>query len=281
MSLKQQTIKNTIEFSGKGLFTGQMASVRLCPAAPGSGISFRRTDLPNAPLIPAHIDFVKSDVRCTRLEQGAASVQTVEHLLAAFKGLNIDNVLVEISGPEVPIFDGSAKPFVEYFLKSGIEEQTEDRAEFSLKAPVSWSEGDVHLIAVPSDRFQVSYTLHYPTSPYLRTQFYTFICEPEVFAKEIAPCRTFALYEEIAPLIAIGRLKDAGLENGVVIQGDRVLNPEGVRFPDEMVRHKILDLIGDLSLVGKSIKAHIIALRSGHRAHQAFAKQILSELNAT
>ncbi len=278
MSSKQRTIKSDIEFSGRGLFTGQPATVRIRPSAAGSGITFQRMDLAGAPCIPAHIDFVKADVRCTRLEQGGASVQTVEHLLAALKGMNVDNALVEISGQEIPIFDGSAKPFVEYLLNAGIEEQAEDRQLFQLTAPVSWVDGDVHLIAIPSDRFQLSYTLHYPTSPYLRTQFYSFVCEPQTFAQEIAPCRTFVLYEEIAPLIASGRLKDAGLENGVVIQGDKVLNPEGVRFPDEMVRHKILDLIGDLALTGRFMKAHIIALRSGHRAHQAFAKQLLNEL---
>lgn len=278
MSLKQRTIKNTVEFSGRGLFTGQPASVRLCPAAAGSGIVFQRMDLTGAPSIPAHVNFVKPDIRCTRLELEGASVQTVEHLLAALKGLEIDNVLVEIKGQEVPIFDGSAKPFVDYLLSAGIEEQSEDRSVFELTAPVSWTEGDIHLVAVPSDHFQVSYTLHYPTSPYLRTQFYTLACDPTRFAEEIAPCRTFVLYEEVAPLIAKGLLKDAGLENGVVIQGDRVLNPEGVRFPDEMVRHKILDLIGDLALTGRYIKAHIIALRSGHRAHQAFAQQLLNEL---
>lgn len=277
----QKTLKKDIAFSGKALFTGCDVVVRLCPGPIDQGILFKRIDLPDSPVIPAKIENVKDAIRCTMLEKEGASVQTVEHLLAAIRGAEIDNLTIEISGPEVPIFDGSALEFVQMIRQAGVLDQTAEKPITTLSSPISWSNGDMHLIALPAEEYRISYTLHYPESPYLRSQYYSITLDCEKFEQEIAPCRTFTLYEDVAPLIENGVLKGGGLENGVVIKGTKVMNPEGVRFPDEMVRHKILDVIGDLSLVGFPFLAHIVAIRSGHAANHAFAHQLVNHMRRT
>jgi len=277
----QKTLKKEIVFSGKALFTGRDVVVRLCPASINHGILFKRVDLPGSPVIPAKIEYVKEAMRCTMLEKEGVSVQTVEHLLAAVRAAEIDNLTIEISGPEVPIFDGSALEFVQMIRQAGVLEQTAEKQIAALMAPVSWSNGDIHLIALPAEEYRISYTLHYPQSPYLRSQYYSIALDYEKFEQEIAPCRTFTLYEDVASLIERGILKGGGLENGVVIKGTEVMNPEGVRFPDEMVRHKILDMIGDLALIGFPFLAHIIAIRSGHAANHAFAHQLVNHMRRT
>lgn len=272
----QKTLKREVVFSGKGLFTGQQAAVRLIPAPVNTGVVFKRTDLPGTPLIPAQLEYVKEAIRCTMLENGGASIQTVEHLLGALYGLEVDNLSIEISGPEVPIFDGSARQFSQMICEAGLLEQAAKKEIATLIEPVSWSNGDTYLVALPSLEYRISYTLCYPQSPYLRSQYFSIPIDCKKFEQEIAPCRTFTLYEDIALLIEKGVLKGGGLENGVVIKGTEVMNPEGVRFSDEPVRHKILDMVGDLALMGFAFVAHIIAIRSGHAANQAFAKQLVN-----
>ncbi|MFS8564029.1 MAG: UDP-3-O-acyl-N-acetylglucosamine deacetylase [Rhabdochlamydiaceae bacterium] len=271
----QKTLKKEVVFSGRGVFEGQDAVVRLIPAPPDTGIVFKRVDLEGHPLIPAQLDFVSPSTRCTKLEQGEAGILTVEHLMAALRGADIDNLYVEVSGPEIPILDGSSLLFSQMIQSAGVIEQDKKKTVYKLLQPLSWSQGDTHIIALPSEEYRISYTLHYPQSPYLRSQYYSYVVSSKNFLKEIAPSRTFVLYEEIEFLIQKGILKEgASLENGVVIKGDQVLNPGGVRFPDEMVRHKILDMIGDLSLMGTSFVAHIIAIKSGHAANHLFGKEL-------
>lgn len=274
MVLKQKTLKKEVVFHGKSLFLGQDVAVRLIPAAPNTGIIFRRSDLPDMPIIAAKTEQVKDATRCTKVSEGNHSVQTIEHFMAAVQASEIDNLIVDISGPEMPIFDGSAEPFIRFIDQAGVMEQDESKAVYVLEQPVSWNQGDMHLVAVPSEEYRISYTLHYPQSPYLRSQYYSCVVKPEIFRKEIAPCRTFTLYQEIAPLIEKGLLKHANLDCGVVIDGEKVLNPEGVRFPDEMVRHKILDIIGDFALLGCTFCAHIIAIKTGHAANHVVAKEL-------
>lgn len=276
--MKQQTLKKEVVFSGLGIFTSTKPVVRLCPAPIGTGIVFRRVDLQGKPEVAASLENVQETPRCTCLKAGEASIHTVEHLLAALKASDIDNLVIEISGPEVPISDGSSALFVKLIHEAGVLQQEEKKEIKRLKQPLHWSQGDVHLVALPAEEYRISYTLHYPHSPYLKSQYYSVAIDREKFTNEIAPCRTFCLYEEIEPLIKSGILKGGGLENGVVIKGETVLNPEGVRFPDEMVRHKILDVVGDLSLIGFPFFAHIIAIRSGHSSNRAFAKQLAKEL---
>lgn len=274
MDLKQKTLKKEIVFNGTSLFMGLDVVVRLIPAVTDTGIVFRRVDLPHKPMIPAQTEQVQDAIRCTKVVVGEDSVQTIEHFMAAVRASEIDNLVVEISGPEMPIFDGSSLPYMKMFDEAGVVDQEDGKNVYILDQPVSWTQGDMHMIALPSDEYRVSYTLHYPQSPYLRSQYYSCVVKPDTFRSEIAPCRTFTLYKEIAPLIEKGILKNAVLDCGVVIDGDKVLNPEGVRFPDEMVRHKILDIIGDFALLGCTFHAHLIAIKTGHAANHSVAKEL-------
>jgi UDP-3-O-[3-hydroxymyristoyl] N-acetylglucosamine deacetylase len=274
----EQTLRAPILFSGNGLFTDQEVEVKISPASEGHGIIFERSDLPSKPQIPATLEYVQGTNRCTTLGSGRVVIHTVEHLLAALKAADINNALIEISGSEVPILDGSALPFCEMVKKAGIQQQKSKKPIVKLSTPCYWSHGDTHIVALPSDELRISYTLHYPSSKLLGSQYYSAIVTEDLFLHELAPARTFCLYEEAAQMKEKGLLKGAGLENGVLIKDDVVLNPEGLRFSDEMVRHKVLDLIGDLSLIGTPFIAHLIAVRSGHTANHAFAKELAALL---
>ena len=275
---RQKTLKTSIAITGSGLFTAEGATLTIYPASSGTGIRFQRSDLPGKPEIIADLDHVVSTPRCTILGNKRVTIHTVEHLLSALKGMGVDNALLELNGPEVPILDGSAEPFVEAIGKAGLEEQKETHKIHFLKTPIYWTSGDIHLVALPSLQNRVSYTLHYPESSLLRSQYFSTLITPNEFAKEIAPSRTFCLYEEIAPFIANGLIKGGGLENAVIIKNDLVINSEGIRFSDEMVRHKVLDLIGDFSLIPHSFCAHIIAIRSGHASNVAFARELSNHI---
>lgn len=274
---KQRTFQRCISAHGIGLFSGEKVSIRLCPAEGNTGIIFQRVDLPHRPKLHARSEFVQGTPRCTIIGNGKDSVQTVEHLLAALRAYEIDNLLIEISGGEVPIFDGSSREFVSLIEAGGICELEADKTIFKLKTPIYWSQKDTHLIALPSDEYRISYTLHYPQSETIGTQYYSFAIDSERFKNEIASSRTFSIYEEIAPMIEKGLFNGGSLDNAVIIKDDAVVNPEGLRYSDEMVRHKILDLIGDLSLV-PPFRAHLIAVRSGHTSNNAFAKELFNHI---
>jgi len=275
-SRKQRTLKEPVSYSGIGIHTGRCAAVRLLPAAAGTGIVFKRVDLPDGPLIPATVEHVADTSRSTTLGIGDVRIHTVEHLLAPLSVYGIDNVLIEINTIEPPVADGSSAPFVEMIEKAGIVEQEEEIAVASLTAPLYWSEKEIHIVALPSDSFRVSYTLSYPGSRVLSSQYRSLEITPESFKNEIAPCRTFSRYEEVSMLMDLGLIKGGSLDNAVIVKDDVIFSKGGLRFPDEMARHKILDLIGDLSLVGAPFTAHIIAIRSGHQANFHFAKQLQS-----
>ncbi len=263
---------------GIGVFSGQEVKLSLCPNEKETGIIFKRTDLPEQPELHARLEFVQATPRCTVIGDGKISVQTVEHLLSALSAYGIDNAIIEISASEVPIFDGSALEFVEMIEKAGVCDLEGEKKTVKIQAPLFWSKGDIHLIAIPSDELRFSYTLHYPQSSAIGTQYYSFLLSQEGFKKEIAPSRTFSVYEEIAPMIEKGLVKGGSLTNAVIVKENKILNSEGLRFPDEMVRHKILDLIGDLSLVPVLFLAHIIAIRAGHSSNNAFAKELFNQI---
>ena len=277
MAETQTTIKRPITFEGVGLFTGESVCLRLIPADPNQGILFRRIDLPGKPTIPARLAFVRDSIRCTKIASETASVLMVEHLLSALSGSGIDNLTIEIGGPEIPAGDGSAQIFLDLIQEAGITTQDAKRVVFTITKPIFFSQNETHLFAIPNDEFRISYTLHYPGSGLLGSQYFSVAVKEEVYKNEIAPSRTFSLYEEITPLMERGLLKGGGLQNAIVIKDDRVMNPEGTRYPNEMVRHKILDLIGDLFLLGGRLKAHVFAIRSGHATNLAFANLILKE----
>ena len=268
----QKTIQDVIEISGIGLFTGEKTSLRLLPAPAKTGIVFRRMDLEAKPLIAATLDNVSETPRCTILSCAEVKVRTVEHLLSALYAFGIDNLFVEITGAEVPAGDGSSSIFINALQKTQLVEQETDCDVYTLNQMVSFTENDIHMVALPSQHLRISYTLHYPTSNYLRSQYVSFVVTPETFYNQIASSRTFSLYEEIEPLLQKGLIKGGGLDNAVIIKEDKIMNPEGVRFKDEMARHKVLDLIGDLSLLGRRFSADILAVRSGHSSNISFAK---------
>jgi UDP-3-O-[3-hydroxymyristoyl] N-acetylglucosamine deacetylase len=278
VSRKQRTLKNVAEYSGIGLHTGAEVTMRFVPTKEGMGISFKRVDLPGQPIIPATVEYVCANMRNTTLGIADVRIHTVEHVLAAIRAYNIDNIMIEINGIEPPVGNGSSDIFIDMIETSGIVEQESSTPIVKLSHPVYWSEGEIHLVAIPSDCYRISYTLNYPDTRLLKSQYYSFALTSETFKQEIAPCRTFSLYEEVSMLMDRGLIKGASLDNAVVIKDDTILSKGGLYFADEMVRHKILDVIGDLSLIGFDIQAHIIAIRSGHASNVAFARKLFNSI---
>jgi len=272
----QRTLKRSVAFSGIGLHTGEEVSMRFLPAKEGTGILFKRTDLPGHPIIPATIEYVCANARNTTLGIANVRIHTVEHVLAAIRAYNIDNLCIELDGIEPPVGNGSSDIFVSMIEEAEALEQEGVIPIVKLRSPLYWSEGDIHLVALPSEGYRISYTLNYPETKLLKSQYFSTIINHESFKREIASCRTFSLYEEVSTLIDRGLIKGASLDNAVVIKDDTILSKNGLFFPDEMVRHKILDVVGDLSLVGFDFQAHIIAIRSGHASNVAFARKLFN-----
>lgn len=261
----QHTIQREVSIRGIGLHTNQRVTVTIKPAPVNHGIMFKRVDLKDAPLIPAHISYVldlTKSLRRTSIGMNDVEVHTIEHLMACFAALKIDNALVEIDGMEVPGLDGSALPFLEVLMEAGIVEQPALRRIYQLKEPIWVEDGDASLTALPSNELKISYLLNY-NHPQLQAQYVTCVLDKEVFLKEIAPSRTFCLEEEVEPLRQIGLGKGADYSNTVVVGKTGVIN-NTLRFKDEPARHKVLDLIGDLYLLGCALEANIIAIKSGH-----------------
>lgn len=271
---KQRTVDRPVSFSGMSLHTGEAVDISFHPAKMNSGIVFCRSDLPSKPTIKCCVENIKETSRNTTIGSADIRLHTVEHVLAAICAYEIDNLYVEVNGSEPPVGNGSSDIFVDMIERAKVVEQEATIAVRSLNYPIYHSEEETHLVALPCDRFKVSYTLSYPANPLLKAQFFSIDITPENFKKEIACCRSFGLYEEIDPLIERGLAKGCSLANVVVIKEDVALSKEGLFFSNEMVRHKILDLVGDLSLVGFPFLAHIIAIRSGHSSHKIFSKKL-------
>lgn len=274
----QKTLKKEVSYSGVGIHTGKEVTIRFCPAAENTGIRFQRMDLPGKPIIPAAVEYVQDTSRSTMIGVGDCSIQTVEHVLAALNAYQIDNLCIQVTENETPISDGSSNTFVKLIEDAGVQTQNDVKNVVYLKEPIYFSDGMTHLVALPSNEYRISYTLHYPKNKLIGSQYYSIAVDEQSFKDEIASCRTFVLYKEIKALMEKGLIKGGSLENAVVIKEDVVLCKEGLRFPDEMVRHKILDLIGDLSLVGIPFMAHIIAVRSGHTSNVQLGKQLIKHL---
>ncbi|MDI6784029.1 MAG: bifunctional UDP-3-O-[3-hydroxymyristoyl] N-acetylglucosamine deacetylase/3-hydroxyacyl-ACP dehydratase [bacterium] len=270
---KQRTIKRAAVYSGVGLHTGNETTIVFHPAAVNSGIRFVRTDLEFAPEIPCDIDHVIDVARGTTLGNDSVKVHTVEHILAAIAGLSIDNLRIEVNANEPPVADGSSLPFVEKLQEAGVVEQDAPKRYFELKEPVWLSfADDVYLVILPADELKITYTVAYE-HPLLKSQFASFVVNNGVFAKEIAPARTFCFLHEVELLREQGLIKGGNLNNAVVIGDDTILN-DTLRFDNEFVRHKILDLVGDLYLLGQPIKAHLIVVKSGHASNVKLVQKL-------
>lgn len=294
--MKQRTIKEPVTRSGVGLHTGSVVNITFNPAPEDHGFKFVRTDLENRPVVNADVNRVISTDRNTCLQVGDAQVKTVEHALSALRGMGIDNILVEIDGPEVPIMDGSAFPFVEALLEAGIVEQEVDREYFVIEEPIVYrsEDGTTEIMALPSDHFEITTMIDFD-SPVLGQQ-YASLNNMEDYAREIAPCRTFVFLHELEALIDRDLIKGGDLENAIVIVDrpvkqstlnglatklgkpsievaeEGILNTLKLQFKNEPARHKLLDIIGDTALLGKPIKGRIIATKPGHRANIEFTK---------
>ncbi|MCB2230696.1 bifunctional UDP-3-O-[3-hydroxymyristoyl] N-acetylglucosamine deacetylase/3-hydroxyacyl-ACP dehydratase [bacterium] len=300
MFQKQRTIKHEISFSGVGLHTGNQCTMTFKPADTDHGIRFVRTDLSGHPSVIADIDHVVDISRGTTLQDGEARVHTVEHVLAAFAGLQLDNMIVELDNNEPPVGDGSALPYVEKLLEAGIQDQDVDKFYLEIDTPMSYSEKDrgVDLVVAPSDDLRITFMIDYK-NPALGTQYTTLQDLESEFVEEFAPARTFCFLSEVEMLREAGLIKGGGLQNAVVIydsdQGqvevDRIrkaldlkdeafvgetgiINDVPLRFYNEPVRHKTLDLLGDLFLIGVPFKGHVLAARSGHKANVALARKM-------
>jgi len=276
---KQRTIAKEIRLQGIGLHTAKHATLTFKPAQADSGISFVRIDLPDRPVIKACIDNAIPQPRSPRrtcLGRDGAHVYTIEHLMAALLGLGIDNIEVEIDNEEVPGLDGSSLNFLEALTKAGISEEDKPRAYYSIKEPIIIEEPGASIIALPSTDFKISYTLSY-AHPLLKAQFIEINLSPEIFKQELAAARTFCLESEANDLQQQGFGQGANYENTLVLGKDGVIKNK-LRFTDEFVRHKVMDLLGDLYLVGQPIKGHIIALKSGHALNLKLARKIKQQI---
>lgn len=295
---QQHTLRNSISISGTGLHTGILVDMILHPANPGHGIQFKRIDLPGQPIIKADCDLVTDTSRGTTLEDNGAKISTVEHILAALVGMGIDNCQIDINGPEIPIIDGSSQPFVEIIEEAGVEEQEAAKQWYTIDTNISYyHEGKrVEMVAMPAVDYKITTLIDF-NSPVLGTQ-HAGLKSISEFKSEIAPCRTFCFLHELEALLANNLIKGGDINNAIVIvdkpvssdemgrlanifKKDKIevknggyLNNLELRFPNEPARHKLLDVIGDLALIGYPIKAHIIANRPGHFSNVEFAKVI-------
>jgi len=272
----QRTLRRAISCTGIGLHSGKKVSLSLKPAPVGSGIRFQRLDLGGAE-VPASVRHVATLNYATGLANDAACVDTVEHLLAALSSQGVDNVLVELNHPEVPIMDGSAAPFVYLIQEAGTRRQSLPRKYLRVRRPVSLERGDKRIALYPAEQFKVTYTINFDHA-LLRHQSRTFVVSDDAFAQEIAPARTFGFLKEVEMLRQQGLALGGSLDNAVVLGETGPLNT--LRFDDEFVRHKILDAIGDLALVGYPMLAHVVVHRGGHALHTALAARLLEETEA-
>ncbi len=269
----QRTLAKSACLTGGALHTGGRVTLTLHPAPAGHGYKFRRSDLPDEPIIDALVDHVKTVERATTLVQGNTKIQTVEHVLSALAGLGVDNVLIEMDANEPPIGDGSAAPYVAMIQEAGIVEQDEARPLFEPDAPIHIETAAGSIMSVfPHSGLRISCTQVGPDGRF--TQYLSLEITSEIYAREIAPARTFVHYEDVKHLMEKGLIKGGSLENALVIRGDSVLSREPLRFADEFVRHKILDIIGDLALAGRPLRGHVVAVRPGHGANTELARAI-------
>jgi len=294
----QHTIKEEVTISGAGIHTGQSVTMHIKPAEPNTGINFQRIDLAGKPIVKADVDNVIETNRSTTIEANGAKVSTIEHLMAALTGMLIDNVLIEIDGEEVPILDGSAQLFIEHLSKAGVQKQNAPKIYYTIQHNISFVDEDkkVEMVALPYDGYRINALIDF-NSPVLGTQ-HADLRNIKDFEKEIAPSRTFCFFHELELLIANDLIKGGDINNAIVVV-DKPVTPEQVeriskifhktdvkvseagilnnltlRFPNEPARHKLLDVVGDLALVGYPFKAHIIANRPGHFSNIKFAKKI-------
>jgi UDP-3-O-[3-hydroxymyristoyl] N-acetylglucosamine deacetylase / 3-hydroxyacyl-[acyl-carrier-protein] dehydratase len=274
--MKQRTILREVSIKGKSLHTGEEVHLTLKPALENTGVIFRRIDLFGKPELKPLIDLVDDLVRSTTIADGHAKVHTIEHVLSALSGCGVDNVVIEMDASEPPILDGSAKHFVNLIQEAEPVEQDAEREYFTLDEPISVTRGSSSIIALPYDGFRITCTSADDRG--IHTQHLSLDIDPETYVAQIAPARTFTIYEDIEELLKLGKIKGGSLDSAIVIKGDKIVSKEPLRFKDEFVRHKMLDIIGDVTLVGMPIKAHIVGVRPGHALNAELSKVLRKKL---
>src|SRR2546428_3266524 len=272
----QHTVGKTASLSGTALHTGKKVSLKLHPAPVGYGIKLKRRDLQDEPTIDARIDNLKTVERATTMGEGSVRVHTVEHVLAALSAMDVDNAIVEMDANKPPIGDGSAQLYVDLIKRAGVTVQEEPRKFFDVREPMHVeSKTGALLVLLPDEKFRISCTQAGPNNRF--TQFLSMEVTPTAFEREIAPARTFVYYEDVQPLMEKNLIKGGSLENAIVVRGEAVLSKEPLRFADEFVRHKILDIIGDLALVGRRIRGHVVAVKPGHATNAELVRALARE----
>jgi UDP-3-O-[3-hydroxymyristoyl] N-acetylglucosamine deacetylase len=272
---RQQTLARPVQCTGIGVHSGRQVNLKILPAATNHGIKFLRTDLPGKPIVSAHFNSVVDTSLATVIGADGVIVSTIEHLMASFSGLCIDNALVELDGYEIPIMDGSAAPFTRLLQSAGLQRQEALRCYFIIRQPISLREGAKSVTVYPAAHYRISYSIDFD-HPLIRQQDFSVVVTRETFDREISPARTFGFYYEIEYLKRYGLAQGGSLENAIVIDQDKILNTGGLRFTDEFVRHKLLDCIGDFSLLGMPILGHIVLKRSGHAFNHAFLEKFFA-----
>ena len=280
-SLAQCTLKQAVSFVGIGLHTGKKASLTLRPAATDAGINFIRKDVkPGTGFVSARwYNVINTELGTTIANEYGVSVNTIEHLVAALRGCNIDNVLVEIDGPEIPIMDGSARPFIDLIQEAGIVEQLSPRYVIWVHRPVEYRNGDKYALLMPDAKTRYTVQIEFPSS-LIGTQVSSFNYNDDDFMNFIAPARSFGFLDDIPMMKRQGLIKGGSLENAILVDGDEVVNKEGLRFRDEFVRHKLLDCIGDFGLVGVRVLGHFYASKPGHQLNNQFIRTLFSRRDA-
>ena len=273
---KQRTLATSASLTGGALHTGENVTLTLQPAPVGHGFKFQRVDLPDEPVVDAAAMHVKTVERATTLVQGMVKIHTVEHVISALTGMGVDNALIQMDANEPPIGDGSAAAYVALIKQAGIVEQDAPRRYLEVSEPLTIEMNGSLLMILPDTKFRISCTQVGPEGRF--TQYMSTEITPDIYEKEIAPARTFVFYEDVKPLMDKGLIKGGSLENAIVARGDSVLSKEPLRFPDEFVRHKILDIVGDLSLSGRFLKAHIVAVKPGHGINTEAAKKLAERI---
>src|SRR5437899_10224568 len=272
----QHTVGKTASLSGTALHTGEKVSLKLHPAPVGYGIKFKRKDLQDEPTIEARIDNLKTVERATTIGEGSVRVHTVEHVLAALSAMDVDNAIVEMDANEPPNGYGSAELYVDLIKRAGVTVQEEPRKFFDVRESMHVeSTTGALLVLLPDEKFCISCTQAGPNNPF--PQYLSMEVTPAAFEREIAPARTFVYYEDVQPLMEKNLIKGGSLENAIVVRGEAVLSKEPLRFADEFVRHKILDIVGDLALAGRRIRGHIVAVKPGHAANAELARALARE----
>jgi UDP-3-O-[3-hydroxymyristoyl] N-acetylglucosamine deacetylase / 3-hydroxyacyl-[acyl-carrier-protein] dehydratase len=274
--MKQRTLAREISIQGTALHTGEAVTLTLKPAPADHGIVFKRIDLNGSPELKPLVDQVTDLVRSTTIQNGHAKIHTVEHVLSALSGCGVDNVIIEMNASEPPIMDGSAKPYVNMILEAEPVEQDKEREYFTLDAPISVTRGDSSIIALPANELKISCTS--ADNRGIHTQHLSLTIDPDTYITQVAAARTFTIYEDIEELLKLGKIKGGSLDCAVVIKGDKIISKEPLRFKDEFVRHKILDIIGDIVLLGMPLKAHIVATRPGHAINAELTKALFEKL---